>query len=59
MEKLVIVIEDGLVRNVYGSRPNLAKLEVIDLDFNGSEPEVEEIILKHLKKVEQEMIELM
>ena len=51
MDKIVIVVEKGLVQSVYGTHPYQTDIEILDLDR--TDPEFEHILQDHLQEVEQ------
>ena len=51
MDKIVIVVEKGMVQSVYGTHPYLNEIEILDLDC--TDPEFEHILLDRLQEVEQ------
>lgn len=53
MEKIVVVVKEGLVSNVYGPDPHKFDVEVIDLDLDWAEPSVVAAEEARLKVVEQ------
>lgn len=40
-DKVVIVVKDGMVQEVFGSCPYKFDVEVLDMDFNGADPDAE------------------
>lgn len=51
MEKIVIVVEKGMVQSVYAKYPCQSDIEI--LDFDCTDPEVEHILQDRLQEVEQ------
>lgn len=51
MEKIVIVVEKGMVRSVYAAHPYQTEIEILDLDC--TDPEIEYVLQDRLQKVEQ------
>lgn len=58
MEKIVIVVKGGMIRNVYGSGTHEYDVEVIDLDLDLAAPAVVEDAMKRLQSVEQHLCEI-
>lgn len=53
MDKVVIVVKDGMIQEVYGSSPDQFDVEIIDLDFNEADEEMERTVLDGLQTVQQ------
>lgn len=51
MDKIVIVVEKGMVQSVYGTHPCQTNIEILDLDC--TDPEFEHILRDRLQEVEQ------
>ena len=51
MDKIVIVVEKGMVQSVYGTHPCQTDIEILDLDC--MDPEFEHILQDRLQEVEQ------
>ena len=51
MDKIVIVVEKGMVQSVYGTHPCQTDIEILDLDC--TDPEFEHILQDRLQEVEQ------
>lgn len=51
MDKIVIVVEKGMVQSVYGTHPYQTDIEILDLDCR--DPEFEHILRDRLQEVEQ------
>lgn len=51
MEKIVIVVKQGMVQSVYAARPYHTDIEILDLDC--TDPEIEHILQDRLQEVEQ------
>ena len=51
MDKIVIVVEKGMVQSVYGTHPYRTDIEILDLDC--TDPEFEHILRDRLQEVEQ------
>ena len=59
MDKIAIVVKGGMVQEVYGtSSLYQTDIEIIDLDFDGAAPEVEQNTLERLRTVEQHLCKL-
>ena len=43
MEKIVVVIKNGMVQNVYAQHPSKYDVEIIDLDLENEYPEMVDI----------------
>ena len=52
-DKVVIVVKDGMVREVFGARPYKFDVEILDMDFNGADPDVENAAQDRLQTVRQ------
>ena len=52
-DKVVIVVKDGMVREVFGSCPYKFDVEVLDMDFNGADPDAENAAQDRLQTVRQ------
>lgn len=55
---LVIAVKKGMVQEAYSLKPCRTDIEIIDLDFNGSDAEAEHEALKQLKEVRQNLHKL-
>ena len=53
MDKVVIVVKDGMIQDVYGSSPDQFDVEIIDMDFNELDEDMERIVLEGLKTVQK------
>ena len=51
MDKVVIVVKDGMVQEVFGPCPY--KFEVEILDFNGADPDAETAAQDRLQTIQQ------
>ncbi|MBQ9839843.1 MAG: hypothetical protein IJO56_10205 [Oscillospiraceae bacterium] len=51
MEKVVIIVKDGLIEAVYGNCPNRYDVEILNLDT--TDPDVERVSLERLQVIEQ------
>ncbi len=51
MDKLVVVVKDGMVREVYSPYPNKFDVEIIDLDT--TDPDEERIFWESLQAIQQ------
>lgn len=40
-DKVVIVVKDGMVWEVFGACPYKFDVEILDMDFNGADPDAE------------------
>lgn len=56
MEKIVVVVKDGMVREVYGPWPNKFDVEVIDLDT--TDPDEERILWEKLQVAQQHLTKI-
>lgn len=56
MDKLAVVVEDGMVREVYGPYPDQFDVEVLDLDT--TDPEEEPAIWERLQVIQQHLIKI-
>ena len=52
-DKVVIVVKDGMVQEVFGSCPYKFDVEVLDMDFNGADPDAENAAQDRLQTVRQ------
>ena len=55
---LVIVAKNGMVQEVYSPKPCRTEIEIIDLDFNGSNEDAEYDALERLNEVRQNLYKL-
>lgn len=55
---LVIAVKKGMVQEVYSLKQCHTDIEIIDLDFNGSDVESEQEALNRLKEVRQNLYKL-
>ena len=55
---LVIVVKNGMVQEVYSPKPRRTEIEIIDLDFNGSNEDAEYDALERLNEVRQNLYKL-
>lgn len=53
MDKVVIVIKDGTVQEVFGACPYKFEVEILDMDFNGADPDAENFVQDRLQTVRQ------
>ena len=53
VDKVVIVVKDGMVREVFGSSPYKFDTEILDMDFNGADPDAERTAQDRLQAVRQ------
>lgn len=53
VDKVVIVVKDGMVREVFGSSPYKFDAEILDMDFNGADPDAERTAQDRLQAVRQ------
>ena len=51
MDKIAVVIKDGMVSDVYGNNPNRMDVEIIDLDT--TDPDEERVLRDRLQVVQQ------
>ena len=51
--KVVIVVKDGMVREVFGACPYKFDVEILDMDFNGADPDAENAAQDRLQTVRQ------
>ena len=52
-DKVVIVVKDGMVREVFGACPYKFDVEILDMDFNGADPDAENAAQDRLQTVRQ------
>ena len=52
-DKVVIVVRDGMVWEVFGACPYKFDVEVLDMDFNGADPDAENAAQDRLQTVRQ------
>lgn len=52
-DKVVIVVKDGMVWEVFGSCPYKFDVEILDMDFNGADPDAENAAQDRLQTVRQ------
>ena len=52
-DKVVIVVKDGMVQEVFGASPYKFDVEVLDMDFNGADPDAENAAQDWLQTVRQ------
>lgn len=53
MDKVVIVVKDGMVQEVFGACPHKFGVEILDMDFNGADPDAERAAQDRLQTVRQ------
>ena len=53
VDKVVIVVKDGMVREVFESSPYKFDAEILDMDFNGADPDAERTAQDRLQAVRQ------
>ncbi len=59
MDKIAIVVKGGMVQEVYGSSSLYQTvIEIIDLDLDGTAPEVEKDTYERLQAAEQYLYKL-
>ncbi len=59
MDKIAIVVKGGMVQEVYGSSSLYQTvIEIIDLDLDGTAPEVEKDTYERLQAAEQHLYKL-
>lgn len=56
MDKLAVVVEDGMVREVYGPYPGRFDVEVLDMDT--TDPEEERVIQERLQVIQQHLMRI-
>ena len=56
MNKIVIIVEKGMVQSVYGSQPYQTEIEILDLDCTN--PELEQSLRERQTTVEQFLCKL-
>lgn len=52
-DKVVIVVKDGMVWEVFGACPYKFDVEILDMDFNGADPDAENAAQDRLQTVRQ------
>ena len=55
---LVIIVKNRMVQYVYSPKPCPTEIEIIDLDFNGSNEDAEYDALERLNEVRQNLYKL-
>lgn len=58
MEKIVVVIKNGMVQNVYAQHPSKYDVEIIDLDLENESPEMVDIAEERLQSVESNLCKI-
>lgn len=59
MNKLLIIVEHGMVQEIYGAmQPEELDLEILALDSNGSDPEAAEAVQKRSRAVREKLNKL-
>lgn len=53
MDKVVIVVKDGMVQEVFGPCPYKFEVEILDMDFNGADPDAETAAQDRLQTIQQ------
>ena len=53
MDKVVIVVKGGMVQEVFGPCPYKFEVEILDMDFNGADPDAKVAALDRLQIVRQ------
>lgn len=53
MDKVVIVVKDGMIQEVLGSCPYKFEVEILDMDFNGADSDAEIAAQDRLQTVQQ------
>lgn len=53
MDKVVVVVKDGMVQEVFGACPYKFEVEILDMDFNGADPNAEIAAQERLQTVRQ------
>lgn len=56
MDKVVVVVKDGMVREAYGPCPNKFDVEVLDLDT--TDPDEERVLWEELQVIKQNHIKI-
>lgn len=56
MDKIVIVVKDGMVREAYGPCSNKFDVEVLDLDT--TDPDEERVLWEGLQVIQQHLIKI-
>ena len=56
MEKVVVVVKDGMVQAVYGNAPHHYDVEILDLDT--TDPDQERASMDRLKIIEQHLCKI-
>jgi len=53
LDKVVIVVKDGIVQEIFGICPYKFEVEILDMDFNGADPDAECAAQDRLQTVRQ------
>lgn len=53
MDKVVIVVKDGMVQEVFGPYPHKFEVEILDMDFIGADPDAENAAQDRLQTIQQ------
>ena len=53
MDKVVIVVKDGMVQEVFGPYPYKFEVEILDMDFNVADPDAEIAAQDRLQTIQQ------
>lgn len=53
MDKVVIVVKDGMVQEVFGPYPYKFEVEILDMDFIGADPDAENAAQDRLQTIQQ------
>ena len=53
MDKVVIVVKDGMVQEVFGPYPYKFEVEILYMDFSGADPDAENAAQDRLQTIQQ------